>query len=181
MNQLERRDTKRLAVSIKVKVCRIDKDTLHTVDAYFLETKDMTQRGLFLRASDSLPMNTRLKLEMELTPDTPPVSVEGKVAWIAKKFNRGYYPGMGIRITRIKKDEGKRLKNFLRDKFRNYRHALELKKMYLSLKEMAGRLYELEQSHPHAEHFRKVIDNAVDQIDQIAHILDREVWEVKSL
>lgn len=181
MKEHERRGTKRLAIGIKVNVYRIDKDTSHILDAYLLETKDMTQKGLFLRTLKTFPIDTRLRLEIELMPDAPAVSVEGKVAWIAKKSQTGYYPGMGIKITRIKRGEGKRLKSFLREKFRNYRHALELKRMYLQLKEMAGRLYELEQSHVHAEHFRRVIDSAIKQIDHIAHILDREVWEVKSL
>jgi hypothetical protein len=109
------------------------------------------------------------------------ITTEGKVAWLAKERNRRYYPGMGIEITKIDKEEAVRLKTFLRDKFRNYRHAIELKRMYLQLKEMAARLYELEESHAHAEHFRQVIDNAIKEIENIAHILDREVWEIKSL
>jgi hypothetical protein len=88
---------------------------------------------------------------------------------------------MGIKIARIKRGDGIRIRDFLKEKFLNYRHALELKRMYLQLKEMGARLYELEESHIHAEHFRKVIDHAVKQIDDIAHILDREVWEIKSL
>lgn len=181
MKGLERRGTKRLAVGIKVNVYRIDKDTSHTLDAYLLETRDMTQKGLFLRTPKTFPIDTKLRLEVELPPDAPEVSAEGKVAWIAKKSQTSYYPGMGIEITRIKRGEGKMLKDFLREKFRNYRHALELKRMYMRLKEMAARLYELEQSHAHAEHFRKIIDSAIKQIDHIAHLLDKEVWEVKSL
>lgn len=181
MKKHERRATKRLAIKVKVKVYRIDKDTSHFLNAYLLETKDMTQKGLFLRTSNTFPINTRLRLEIKLTPAEPVIFAEGKVAWIAKKSQKGYYPGLGIEITRIKRGEGKKLKSFLGEKFRNYYQAFELKRMYLQLKEMAARLYELEQSHPHAEDFRKVIDSAIKEIDHIAHTLDREVWEVKSL
>lgn len=181
MDAQERRAIKRLAISSKAKVYRIDKDTSHTLDAYLLETKDMTQRGFFLRTPKTFPVDTKLTIEVELIPGKPAFYAEGKVARIAKKTEVGYYPGMGIEITKIKRGEGKKLKIFLREKFRNYRQALELKRMYLQLKEMGARLYELEQAHPNAEHFRKVIDCAIKEIDHIAHILDREVWEVKSL
>jgi len=181
MNKQERRDIKRLAISVKIKVFRMGKKTSRILDAYLLETKDLTQKGLFLRTPKIFPIETKLRLEIEMPPNLPVVSAEGKVAWIAKKSNRGYYPGMGIEITKINRGEGTRLKEFLRNKFRNYRHALELKRMYLQLKEMGARLYELEESHSHAENFRRVIDNAVKEIDNIAHILDREVWEIKSL
>jgi hypothetical protein len=46
---------------------------------------------------------------------------------------------------------------------------------------MEARLYELERSHMQAEYFRKVIEHAIAQIDNIAHLIDKEVWEVKSL
>lgn len=59
-----------------------------------------------------------------------------------------------------------------------YKDAKELKEMYLKLKEMAARLVELEESHTHAKHFRKVVDNAILEIDQVAHLLDREVGKV---
>ena len=88
---------------------------------------------------------------------------------------------MGIEMTKIKRGEGKRLRDFIKQKFCNYRQAVELKKMYTQLKEMAARLYELEESRPHAENFKKVIDHAIEDIDHIAHILDREVWEIKKL
>jgi len=181
MKKSDRRYIKRLAISAKIKIYRLDKKTRHTLNAYLLETKDMTQKGFFLRTQKPLPLGTELRLELNLARNSAPVTVGGRVAWIAKPSQIGYYPGMGISITNIKRGDGKRLRDFLRDKFRNYRHAVKLKKMYTQLKDMGARLYELEQSHMHAEHFRKVIEHAIHEIDNIAHILDKEVWEVKSL
>ncbi|NQT90340.1 MAG: hypothetical protein HQ558_03705, partial [Candidatus Omnitrophica bacterium] len=109
------------------------------------------------------------------------ILAEGRVARIARRSEVGYYPGMGIEVTSMRRGDGKKLREFLKNKFCNYRHALELKKMYLELKGMAGRLYDIEQSYEHAEHFKKVIESSIAEIDHIAHILDREVWEVKTL
>jgi len=176
----KRKYAKRLAVTTKVKVYRMGKAS-RTVSAYLFETKDMTEKGFFLKTPKVFPVATHLRLEFEMQPGNAPIAVEGKVAWRAKISQRGYFPGMGIKITKIKRGDTKKIKEFLKQKFRNYRHAVELKKMYLQLKDMGGRLYDLEQSHLQAEHFKKVIEHAIKQIDHIAHILDREVWEVKSL
>jgi Tfp pilus assembly protein PilZ len=177
----KRRYKKRLAVSSKVKVSRLGDTHRGTLNAYILETKDMTQKGLFLRTKDILPIKTRLRLELSLWSGKPPVKLEGYVAWIAKESQVGYYPGMGIAISKIRRGDTKRIKEFLKKKLLNYRHALKLKKMYLQLKVMAATLYDMGQIHSHAGHFKDVIDKAVAEIDHIAHILDREVWEVKSL
>ncbi len=177
----ERRYAKRLAVSVKVKVYRLDKKRHNILRAYFLEAKDMTQKGFFVKIQKPFPLNTKLKISLTLPNGKDHVLLEGKVAWIANQSQVGYYPGMGVAITKIKIGDSKRIKGFLKDKFHNYRQALELKEMYHQLKDMGGRLYDMEQSHLHALHFRKVIDRAIKDIDNIAHILDREVWEVKRL
>jgi len=177
----KRKHIKRLAIATKVKIYKKGKRSSQLSSAYLLETKDMTQRGLFLKTDKVFDLNTEVKLQLFLFQDNPPVIVEGKVAWLATPSQRSYYPGMGIEITNIKRGQAKLIKDFLKRKFLSYRHALELKKMYIQLKEMGARLYDMEQSHAHAEHFKKVIDYAIKKIDNIAHILDREVWEVKRL
>lgn len=49
------------------------------------------------------------------------------------------------------------------------------------MKQMAARLIEVEECHPTAEHFRRVIDRAVEELDAVAHILDFEINELKTL
>ena len=181
MDKQDRRYKKRLAISSKVKVCRLGKKAHRTLSAYFLEAKDMTQKGFFVKIDKPFPVGTQFTINLPLHDPTDYITLEGKVAWIAKKTQVGYYPGMGVAITKIKRGDSKKLREFLRNKFLNYRQALELKKMYHHLKDMGGRLYDMEQSHSHAVHFKKVIDHAIKKIDNIAHILDREVWEVKRL
>ena len=181
IDKQDRRDSKRLVVSSRVKVYRLNRKTQHTLSAYFLEAKDMTRKGFFVKINKPLPIDTELKIHLPLPDASGHITLEGRVAWIAKRTQVGYYPGMGIAITKIKRGDSKRIKGFLKNKFQNYRQALELKKMYHQLKEMGGKLYDMEQSHVHALHFKKVIDHAIKEIDNIAHILDREVWEVKKL
>ena len=164
-----------------MKICKAGNHDTRTMDAYLLEAKDITTRGLFLKTPNVLPVNTKLKLEIILGEEDTAIFAEGRVAWVAKRSQAAYYPGMGVELTSIRRGQGKRLKSFLKGKFRNYRHAVELKKMYLNLKDMAARLFELEESYPHAEHFKEVINKAVTEIDHIAHILDREVWEIRRL
>jgi Tfp pilus assembly protein PilZ len=181
MKKNDRRYTKRLAVTTTIKIYRLDEEARYTLKAYLLETKDMTQKGFFLKTNKPLPLGTKLQLELKIPQGQAPIRAGAEVAWIARPSQIGYYPGMGVCITKITRGDGKRVRDFLRNKFRNYRHALRLKKMYNQLKDMGARLYELEQSHIQAEHFRKVIEHAINEIDNIAHILDKEVWEVKSL
>ncbi|MFC1806957.1 PilZ domain-containing protein [Candidatus Omnitrophota bacterium] len=182
VSKSDRRKTiKRLAFDVKVLIYRISRSKGKKIQAFLLDTKDLTQKGLFLKTPNIFPIGTELYLELELPTSSIPICAVGHVAWIAKKSHIGYYPGMGVALTKIKRGEGKRLREFLKHKFRNYHQAVELKKMYLQLKEMGAKLYDLEQDHPNAEHFRNAIEHAIKDLDRIAHILDREVWEVKQL
>jgi len=180
-NKQNRRRAKRLAVNIRVKVYRSDEKAHHMLSAYLLEAKDMTKKGFFVKIQKPLPIGTELKIELTVPNVLNPVVLESRVAWIAKRSQVGYYPGMGIAITKIKRGDSKKISEFLKNKFHNYRQALELKKMYHQLKDMGGRLYDMEQSYTQALHFKQVIDHAIKEIDNIAHILDREVWEIKRL
>ena len=179
MDKNERRDLKRLGINIKVKVFILKNRSSYVLDGYLLETKDITSRGLFLKSETTFPLKTKLRIEVDLEKGSAPASAEGEVAWITKPSD--YYSGMGVNITKIKRADANRIKKFFNGKLQNYKDALELKGMYMQLKAMAARLLELEESHAQAENFRKAINQAVKDIDHIAHIIDREVWEIKSL
>jgi CRISPR/Cas system CSM-associated protein Csm2 small subunit len=181
MSNSDRRHRKRLAVNANVKIQSTEGRVSRSVNAYFPEVKDMTQRGFFLKTKNPLPVNTKLIVEIKFPSEKEAIIAHAKVVRIARPSDIGCYPGMGVYLTKIKRTDGIKINRFLKEKFQNYRHALELKKMYTQLKEMAARLYELERSHMQAEHFKIVIEHAIKEIDNIAHILDREVWEVKRL
>ena len=86
---------------------------------------------------------------------------------------------VALEFLQIQEDDRCFLLKFIHNK--NIKEAQELKRIYLKLKEMAGRLVEVEECHPTAEHFRKVIDHAVEELDTVAHILDFEINELKGL
>ena len=79
---------KRLAIKANVTVYRINKKTSRLLSGYLLETKDMGESGLFLKTPNRVPVDTRLRIEIELLPEKKTISAEGKVAWIAKKSQR---------------------------------------------------------------------------------------------
>jgi len=123
-----------------------------------------------------------VELEVKVHKDSRPIKLKGKVRWIAKKRTHPYlYPGIGIEFDKISKDDRKKLNVFVRNKFSNFRDALALKKMYMALKDMASKLVELEERHASAVHFKKVLDSAINEIDEVAHMLDREINEIKKL
>ncbi len=57
----------------------------------------------------------------------------------------------------------------------------ELKCMYLRLKEMAGRLIEIEEMYPDAADFKGVINRAITGMEKAYHLIDSEVMTVKDL
>lgn len=69
----------------------------------------------------------------------------------------------------------------MQNKLSNFRDACELKNMYIKLKTMASRLVELEERHLSATRFKRVLNNAINEIDDIAHLLDREINEIKKM
>ena len=64
---------------------------------------------------------------------------------------------------------------------RNLKESRELRNIYMELKEMVHKLSAVEQAHPTAEHFCKVINQAISELDGVAQILDVEIMELKNL
>jgi uncharacterized protein (TIGR02266 family) len=177
-----KRQYRRLALDIEVKLFKKKNGKAGCSNAYFFRTKNVAQYGLFLRTDKPFPLGEEVGLEFGLPTTSMPVKVVGKVVWIADKDkNPTYYPGMGIRLTKISADEKRELIKYLNKKFSNYRDAQELKQMYLSLIDMGARLVELGERHPGAIYFKKAVDNAIKEISEVAHLIDREVSEIKKL
>ncbi len=177
-----RRRYRRLALDIEVK-WRLKRDGKGgEVKAYFVRTKNIAQHGLFLKTDKRFGLGKELDLEFLLPTITHPIDIVGRVAWIAhKEMNPTYYPGIGVRIIKITPEDKKELIAYLNKKFRNYRDAQELKQMYLDLIDMGARLVELGERHPGAIYFKKAVDNAIKEISEVAHLIDKEVSEIKNL
>lgn len=177
-----KRQYRRLALDIEVKLHKKKNGKGASSGAYFLRTKNVAQHGLFLRTDKPFPMGEELELEFSLPTSSTPIKISGKVVWIADKDrNPTYYPGMGIRLIKITPEDKKELTKYLNRKFSNYKDAQELKQMYLTLIDMGARLVELGERHPGAIYFKKAVDNAIKEISEVAHLIDREVSEIKKL
>lgn len=57
----------------------------------------------------------------------------------------------------------------------------ELLQMYFIIKGIVARLVEIEEAHPLAENLLKGLRKAVSELDDSAHLLYREMYEIKAL
>ena len=176
-----KRQHRRMALDVEVKWHR-KKYKSSNSKAYLFRSKNFAQHGIFLKTDKKFRMGMEMALEFTLPTVSHPVDVMGVVAWIADKDrNPTYYPGIGVRFVKIDPEDKRELVKFLTRKFRNYKDAQELKKMYLTLIDMGARLVELGERHPGAIYFKKAVDNAIKEISEVAHLIDKEVSEIKNL
>lgn len=150
------------------------------------KTKNISCAGVFCEIDRFLPKDTEFDVLLQLSLLVDGHKVKKVVVCPSKlvridppvKKDNGRYT-VGIEFLKIEDKDRDFLLRCIRDK--NLKEAKELKKMYLRLKEMAARLIEVEECHPTAEHFRKVINKAIEELDAVAHILDFEINELKDL
>lgn len=151
-------------------------------DAFLFNTHNITTAGLFLKTLSRPKSGSYIHLLLNLNKKAKPIRLKGKVIWLAKKRKQPYlYPGIGIKFEDVPQKEYKKLNAFIQNKLNNFRDARELKNMYIKLKNMASRLVELEERHLSATRFKKALNNAINEIDDIAHLLDREINEIKKM
>lgn len=178
-DHVEKRTSPRFLMNLPLEICSSD-FRLET------ETKNISCTGVFCQVNRYIPVRTKLNVivKFPLVKDEQSskkeLSCQAEVARIepSREHITGNYD-IGIMFSKIKAWERKVILNFIRQK--NLKEAKELKRMYLQLKGMAARLLDIEECHPTAEHFRKVIDKAVEELDEVAHLLDHEINKVKNL
>jgi len=149
-------------------------------------TKNISCSGVYCEINRYIPLRTKLSVAMKLSFFIDGKKVQRTVNCPAevvridpptKRIFANY--NVGIVFSEIEEKNRDFILQYVHQK--NLKEAKQLKKMYLELKEMEARLVELEESHPTAEHFRKVIVRAVGDLDSVAHILDYEINELKNL
>ncbi len=151
------------------------------------KTSNISRSGVFCKIDRFLPVKTEITVTMRLSFLTAGRKVRKTIHCPAKVVHiippqeqpEQVSYETGIEFSKIREVDKDFLLLYIRQK--NLKEAKELKKMYLKLKEMAGRLVEFEESHPTAGHFLKVIDRAISELDSAAHILDYEINELKDL
>lgn len=149
-------------------------------------SKNISCSGVFCYVDRFIPLDSKVNVSMRLAYFVDGLKAQRTVKCKAKivridspsdKVNGSYR--VGIAFEEIAGEDREALKAYIQKK--NLKEAKELKKLYLRLKEMAARLVEVEECHPTAEHFRKVINTAIIELDAAAHILDYEINELKTL
>ena len=150
------------------------------------KTKNISSCGFYCAVDRFIPKETEIKVSMKISLTIDRQLIKKTIICSAKVVHidppnsrRDVNYNVGIEFSNIRKPVRDLLEKYIQSK--NLKEAKELKKIYLKLKQMAARLVEVEECHPTAEHFRKVIERAIDELDNVAHILDFEINEPKNL
>lgn len=94
--ETEKREVKRIREETKVTITLLSKDLVPPGKTFSYNlTKDISSKGVKIRANTFLPINALLKIELSLTKPTRLISVLGKVRWI-KTLYAGESFEMGI-------------------------------------------------------------------------------------
>ncbi len=159
-----------------------------SADDFYIETKtkNISCAGIYCEVDRFIPKETKIKISMKISLTINHQRVKKKINCPGRVV-RIYPPNqqndtsynIAIEFSKIDQADKDLLLQYIHNK--NLKEAKELKKIYLKLKDMAARLVEVEECHPTAEHFRKVIDRAIEELDVVAHILDFEINELKAL
>lgn len=149
-------------------------------------TKNISCSGLYCEVDRFIPQETEITVSMKIGLIVDSRKVKKTINCPARVVRidppnpcRNISYNIGIEFSSIEESDKDLLLKYIHSK--NIKEAKELKKIYLKLKQMAARLIEVEECHPTAEHFRRVIDRAVEELDTVAHILDFEINELKNL
>ena len=182
MKKKDRRKHKRIAIKMPVHWRRVGRKADNIADAFLLDVKNITPSGLYLKTTVRPKKGSFIEIAFKPNRGSKEIYIKGRVMWIASKKKHPYlYPGIGVKFFDISGKDYRQLNDIIKHKLINYKDAKKLKDMYSKLKEMASNLVELEERHLSATHFKNVLDNAIAEIDDVAHMLDREINEVKNL
>ncbi|MFH1460697.1 MAG: PilZ domain-containing protein [Candidatus Omnitrophota bacterium] len=153
------------------------------------QVKDISCKGVFCQTQEFIPLKTKLEVVMDLSLAENRKRIQkylicpAEVARIKPETKYSEYTSgdyeVGIAFSLLSKEEKDLILRFVRQK--NFKDAKTLSKMYLELKNLVRRLMQLEESHPTAKHFSRVIHRAIEELDSVSQILDSEIDELKTL
>lgn len=109
----DRRESERFRAEIRVKF-KTPKDFLKKY------TEDISKGGIFIKAINPLPINTKVRVLLDIT-DPDGIELTGRVVYVlsedeAKKTGRN--PGMGVEFSQIDSEIGKKLEGII-ERIRN--------------------------------------------------------------
>jgi hypothetical protein len=150
------------------------------------EIRDISCSGILCQSPRFIPLKTRLTVRMGLLLAENGKRTERAFCCDAevtridppRERPQGSYV-LGIAFSGINTDDQQCILRFVRQ--RNIRDARELQKIYRELNAMMETLTTMEECHPTAEHFRAVIEKAIQELDSVAHLLECEITELERL
>jgi hypothetical protein len=148
------------------------------------QMKDISCSGLFCQADKYIAPKTKLRVILNI-PFCVDQKIEkkifacwGEVVRIYPDYEReGVDYQLGIAFDGLSSEEKNLILRFIRQ--RNIKEARELRSMFKELEKTIGKLKALEESHPTAEHFCKVITEAINELEDVAKTLDHEINEIQ--
>jgi len=150
------------------------------------EIRDISCAGALCQSPRFIPLNTRITVHMELALSENGRKTErlfcckAEVTRVEPPYEKpqGSY-ALGLAFSDVDPEDQQRIVRFVRQ--RNIRDARELQKMFRELNDMMQTLTLMEESHVAAEHFRNVIKKAIQELDEVAHLLENEITELEHL
>lgn len=150
------------------------------------QIKDISCGGVFCQTDRFIPLKTKLNVKMDMPVFINSKKIDNTIRCIAEVAridpsmhqSDGKY-NLGIRFSDVSEDDKALILKFLKQ--RNLGEARELREMFRKLKKMVDDLAQLEEAHIKAVNFRRVLDQAIDDLDSVACILDAEIEELKHL
>lgn len=105
--ETEKREAKRITEETKITITLLSKDLVPPGKTFSYNlTRDISLKGVKIRANTFLPINALLKIELSLTKPTRLISVLGKVRWV-KTLYAGESFEMGIAFVEPSSEDTK--------------------------------------------------------------------------
>jgi len=103
--EMEKREAKRIREETKITITLLSKDLVPPGKTFSYNlTKDISSKGVKIRANTFLPINALLKIELSLTKPARLISVLGKVRWV-KTLYAGESFEMGIAFVEASSED----------------------------------------------------------------------------
>ncbi|MFH1093040.1 MAG: PilZ domain-containing protein [Candidatus Omnitrophota bacterium] len=150
------------------------------------QIKDISCGGVFCQTDRFIPLKTKLNVKMDMPLFLNRKKVDNTIICAAEVAridplihkSEGKY-SLGISFSDVSEDDKALILKFIRQ--RNLSEAREIREMFFQLKKMVVDLTSLEEAHIKAENFRRVLNQAIDELESVACILDAEIEELKHL
>lgn len=150
------------------------------------QMQDISCGGIFCQSNKYIPIKTKLNVKMDMPLFVNKKKIDNTITCIAEvariervMLQNGDRYNLGISFSDISTDDKVLISKFIKQ--RNFSEARELREMFHQLKKMVDDLGLLEEAHLKAKNFRRVLNQAIEDLESVACILDSEIDELKHL